>query len=426
MAYGVGWKALRRLCEEGDAFTWRNHKLSPELFSVNERPAFLWADEHLKTFHALPKVDTLAQMFPDVAQVQALEPVAYYVKLLEDSFCYGRINQANIDSQNLLKADQADHDSALDVLRKAIKDIEQQRYRTRVLDVGKDGAKVVLGAYHNLKSLEELSIFGWPYMDDQAGPGQPGEVISIVGRPAAGKTWLALWVALKNWLKGQAVLLVSMEMAQLAILQRVAAVYTSCNVTQMKVGGYSKQTYTKFVGGLTGMTQEKGKLYVIDGNLATNVEEVYALADQLGCRTVVIDGAYLVRSRNPRLDRYQRVAENVETMKRYSGELQACTFSSWQLNRDAVKKNKTGLKTEANLEDIGYSDAIGQISAVVLGLLQEDGIETMLKRKVRVLKGRNGEIGEFEIAWDFQGMDFGQVTPAINSQEQENLELQWL
>jgi len=163
------------------------------------------------------------------------------------------------------------------------------------------------------------------------------------------------------------------------------------------------------------MAQEKGHFYVVDGNLAASVEDIYLLASQLGAKLVLIDGAYLLKHKNTRLDRYTRVAENVELMKQASTGLEIATAASWQLNRDAAKNaKKTG--QQAGLEDIGYSDAIGQISSVVLALMQEEGIETMMQRRIDVLKGRNGEVGQFSIWWDFMTMNFDQVQEGSDEQ----------
>jgi hypothetical protein len=64
---------------------------------------------------------------------------------------------------------------------------------------------------------------------------------------------------------------------------------------------------------------------------------------------------------------------------------------------------------KGGLENIGYSDAIGQISSIVLALEEEDSAETLHRRKLRLLKGRNGEVGEFDINWHFHNMNFDQV-----------------
>ena len=220
-------------------------------------------------------------------------------------------------------------------------------------------------------------------------------------------TWKVLYSAIHNWRAGRNTLIVSMEMSPLPIAQRIGSMYAHTNIQQLKTGAYSTQTYQKFIQGLQQLSSEKAKLYVVDGNLAASVEDVFTLAHQLKCKIVYIDGAYLMRHKNVKLDRYTRAAENVELMKRYCTDLESTCFSSWQFNREAVKGKKKG--ESGTLEDIGYTDAIGQVSSIVLGLFQEEGVETMKQRLVRVLKGRNGEVGQFSILWDFTNMVFDQV-----------------
>ena len=237
-------------------------------------------------------------------------------------------------------------------------------------------------------------------------------------------SWFSLWVTIHNWLKGRNILFVSMEMAPIAVANRIAAIYTKTNVSLITKPGLSnadflgqKQTqYKKFVQSLFSMEQEKGKLYVVDGNLAAYAEDLYMLAAQLHCDGMFIDGAYLLRHKNTRLDRFTRVAENVELMKQFTSELDIPSFASWQFNRGAAKKGKQS-KEKAGLEDIGYSDAIAQVSSIALGLLQEEGVETMNSRAIDIMKGRGGEVGQFRVHWDFQKMNFSEITENEDNKE---------
>jgi hypothetical protein len=212
---------------------------------------------------------------------------------------------------------------------------------------------------------------------------------------------------------GHNVLFVSMEMDILSITQRIGAMYAHTNITQLKQGQYSHwgkpSMYEKFVQGINGFSSEEGELYIVDGNLAASAEDVYLLADQLQCSEVVIDGAYLLRHANAKLDRYTRAAENAEIIKHASADLGMASYASWQFAKTAVKGKNKSKGEEAGLEDIGYTDVIPQVSTIVLGLFQDDGVETMLKRTVRVMKGRNGETGQFEINWLFDVMNFDQI-----------------
>jgi len=428
MPFALGTKAIKRFCQEQNPLGWQKAKLSPQLFHTHEHPLLAYVANHVKLHHVLPQVATVEAQFPDVVPVDAPEPSSYYVQLLENQYFYNRLNRASLESQAILQQNQDAHELAIEVVRQGLRDIVEQQHRVRILDMGVEGANLVLAAYHHMTSSEFVAAFGWPYLDSQSGGVMPGDVISFVGRPAVGKTWLTLWTALHNWvIRKLNVLYVSMEMMTLPIAQRVASLYTKQNISQLKMGGYSNQTFAKFYAGLKTMALEQAKFYVVDGNLATNVEDLFGLAETLSCRVIIIDGAYLLRHRNTRLDRFTRAAENVELIKRACTDLEMMAFCSWQFNREASKKQKKGKGDSGDLEDIGYSDAIGQISSIALSLFQEDGIETMKTRKVQIMKGRNGEVGQFAIAWDFNLMNFSQTFPPLIGQPaEESGLLQWV
>ena len=104
-------------------------------------------------------------------------------------------------------------------------------------------------------------------------------------------------------------------------------------------------------------------------------------------------------------DRYVRVAENMDLLKKNIASI-APTVCSWQFAKTATKKKKD---EDPDLEDIGYSDAIPQHSSLVLGLFEADSVETLKQRRVKVLKGRSGETGEFLTYFRFDTMDFSEV-----------------
>ena len=122
---------------------------------------------------------------------------------------------------------------------------------------------------------------------------------------------------------------------------------------------------------------------------------------------IFIDGGYLMKHPKER-DRYKRVAENADMMKQTLSDI--CPIMvSWQFAKTAAKKNwKKGEKP--TMEDIGYSDAIPQVSSLVLATMEEELVETHKLRVIDILKGRNGEIGQFKTNWDFFTMNFTEET----------------
>ena len=80
------------------------------------------------------------------------------------------------------------------------------------------------------------------------------------------------------------------------------------------------------------------------------------------------------------------------------------------------KKINKGKEDELGVEDIAQTDSVGQISSLVMALLQAEKIEDnhlIDTRAVTIMKGRSGETGSFNIRWEFQNgpnwLQFGEM-----------------
>lgn len=417
--FEVGLKTLKAILKTEDTSLWYKFKLKEDFFKGNEVDVFHSINHHLSKYSILPAYETIENNHLYLKPVKTVEPPEYYRDNLISRYSYEKMRSATSESQQVLAENKLDTAKAFAILQQAITDISDTNYNDRLFNFKTDGKQVMLNEYYNYEENKQ-HLFHWQYLDNMSNGVLGGDVISVVGRPAKGKTFLLIRIALENWRKKKTKpLIVSMEMNYKAVFKRLTAMYAEVNLTQLTSKTFATASETKFRDSLNALAGEETDLYIVDGNLTSTPEEIYSLAKSLGCDSVYIDGAYMLKSSNPRLDRYTRVAENVELIKKFTTELSIPTFCSWQLSRQGAKSKKAkGQKSE--LEDIGYSDAIGQISSIVLALEEEDTAETLNQRSVRLLKGRNGEVGEFNINWGFHNMDFSQVN-SIEEGELVNL-----
>jgi len=225
----------------------------------------------------------------------------------------------------------------------------------------------------------------------------------------SGKTFLGLHIAHNDWRGGGSPLFVSMEMSKLQIVQRLTAMTSHQKLSNLIKGMMSTKHYAMVTSTLEANSLVERPFWVLDGKLSATVEDIVFKCRQLHPTSVIVDGAYLLRHQNKKLDRWSRMTENAEGLKQQlSTDLDIPVLASYQFSREvAKKKKKDGEK--AGLEDIYGSDAIGQLSSVVLGLFEEESIETEIRRKVDILKGRQGEKGSFLINWNFTKMDFSEI-----------------
>ncbi len=406
----IGKSLLVSLVEGSDITLYHKMGLQEKMFFGDESDAFKFLQNHVKKYSVLPNPKTMQEQFTDLPT--PTEPAQFYFDQVMERFTHKRLNKALTECNEHMK-DQ-DTWTAMNIVQGAIADILSTNAQGGLVEFTQNAYDLYMGAFikHQLQTNDQLGVMmGWPALDEMTKGLRGGDILSIIGRPAMGKTFSLLYSAMHAMTKQKlAVMVVSMEMALPEIMERLVAMYTSLPMTHIKGYELSTAQQKKLEPKLEEAKQEMGKLYLLDGNLSRTVPDIFALVAQLNPAALYIDGAYLLKHEDKRLNKFQRVEANIEEIKKRASELGIPAILSYQFNREAVKKKvgKGNANAMPGLEDIAHSDAIGQISSIVLGMVQEASVETMISRQIHILKGRSGEVGKFEINWDFKSMDFSQ------------------
>lgn len=422
----IGMNLLVSLCEH-DSGHKEFLRLSPakdDFKGEAELAVFGFVYDHVIKYGAPPKWATVLSErkaqdwdFAMPGVPAATEPPAYYWDKVTERRVHNGLKALVQDVGNMLNA--GNPMEAMVMLETRQQSLRLRELKNRIMNYSTDAADLIKAELLAQAQGNHAGLhFGWAYLDGMTGGLVGGDVVSIIGRPAQGKTWCLLHGALHNWDKqGGRPLIISMEMKNTVVTQRLVAMDTRISLTHIKTGQLDKKKQLQpMMKKLKGYA-EREPFYVVDGALAVNVPQIKMLIQQLKPTSLWIDGAYLLRHENQRLGRWEKVTDNAERIK---GEL-AEGFGipaviSYQFNREATKKKVGG--GAPGVEDIAYTDAIGQLSSLVLGMMQEESVETMRKRTIQILKGRSGEIGSFDINWSFNhpnAMDFSQwIEPAIS------------
>lgn len=271
----------------------------------------------------------------------------------------------------------------------------------------------------------------WPKLHGMTGGIMGGEIVSTVGRPGLGKSWSQLVLALHIWREmKEPVIFFSMEMMLRKVIERLVALYTETPADFFKFG----YVQTAF-GGVDPKSKIKDALFglqasglppflIVDANLTATVEDVGSLCHRVKPAAVFVDGAYMLRVPGKRALRgFEKIEEVCYALKRdIATSLDVPTFCSWQFNREAAKIKPGAIP---QLDQIAGGDAIGQISSLVLAMVDEsvgDGNPVDAgRRRFQIIKGRDGETGGLLTRWNFQTMRFDQVKdPTDKSTEYDN------
>jgi len=418
MAESLGKQFLSSLVYHGSARDLLDCGNIEHLFTEGEREVFDYIIDHVKKHGVIPKPGTIEKHTMDEVEPGDMEPPSYYLDHLKKRYTDRVLREALPKASDLLKVGVKDTEAAFEIVREVVLHLEQLSYGNALSDFRFAGDELIATYVAEQKGKKQGVRLGWPTVDNEGKGFHGGDTISIVGRPGMGKTYFMLYSALCAWEQNVPVLFVSMEMSRYLVMERLAAISAEVPIGKIRAcelenfvfpKGSKQSSLAKYKAKLEANKKMQEGLWVVDGNLTATVDDVYALAKQLKPGIIYVDGAYLLRSpaKTSKDDRYTRAADNMEALKsRVAAGLNVPLVSSWQFARGVEKLKKD---QKAGLGDIGYTDAVGQISSVVLGLLQPNDIEAQSERVIQVMKGRSGETGQFSVRWDFIGMDYSEI-----------------
>lgn len=400
------------------------NRVQPYLQQYEEdRKTFDFIRSHLAQHGQAPHSDTILDKI-SVFLPQSLEPYEFEVAQLKERFIRDAMHSASDKANELLQAGKAG--DALSTLISDLLPITQGHMGHVIKDLRKTE---VLEFYHSqlAGTAPPITKFGYPTIDLQGGI-EGGDMLAVVGRPASGKTWIMLNTAVKYWAENvEPVMFVTQEMGATQIEKRALPMIAGVSPTplyqgkpiQYQIGHDNQPQYLEKLAAAKAMAQDADAPFLIyDSKMAGTVHDIEAIAAMHGVKKVWIDGAYMLRHPDPRLGRYQRVPENLDLMKQWTMRADVFCASSWQFKRGAGKNDMD----TPDLDDIGYSHAIGEYMTVIMGLLDDPkSVNQMSKKRVTLMKGRNGETGGFDIHFDFAKMNFDEILA-----EETGVDLQFL
>ncbi len=232
----------------------------------------------------------------------------------------------------------------------------------------------------------------WTDLNRLLGGGQPGQMITIAGRPGLGKSTVAL-----NWAEYAAIAhnlpsaVFSLEMSKVEIVMRILASQARVPLHVLRSGQLSDVDWTKLARRMAEISE--APLFVDDTPSMTLMEirsKARRLKQQKDLKLIVVDYLQLMTSPKRTESRQQEVAELSRGLKLLAKEVECPVLAVSQLNRGPEQRTDK----RPQLSDLRESGGIEQDSDVVILLHRDDYYDKESPRAgeadLIIAKHRNG------------------------------------
>lgn len=380
--------------------------MDAELFVGDELAVYEFVRGHVRSYREMPQATTVHEETGRRLPA-ANEPLAYYVDQVYQRSEYEQIRASFAPLREALSA--REMETAHDIIGDLSRVSGGRRRRGReVMQLNEAGALVMarLDATRGYGGITGVTT-GWAGFDEITGGYQSSDIISWVGRPSLGKTYMLLKQAEKAHLDGESVLFVTTEMGQEQIARRYASINMGINPTLLKknmLSSYMERRLRAMYVDMAGA--ERFRIFSVGMN--SKVSAVEAFMQEFAPTVVFLDGVYLMKPNETTksMSKVDRITGVYDDLKALNLVADTTMIASTQLNRQAGKGGK-----EASLENIGYSDAIGTHSSIVVAIKTGPTENPYTSRWMEFLKGREGESGKIAINFKFAPLDMNEFTP---------------
>jgi replicative DNA helicase len=349
----------------------------------------------------VPTQSLLVEKFRDFQPVGEIGTTKHHLEELRTQFLEDHLRNALMTSAKQLN----DH-QPIEALNSIIsKTSDLKRISSDVRDIDATDVEDASAHFIHIKELSEKGIHGVRtnlagfdnYLPGGIAPGQFGILLAY---PAIGKSWLAIFMAVQAWKAGKKPLIVSLEMTEKEVRNRV--------YTIMAEGYFSHRKLSAGLIDIEGFEnwakqnlKDKPPFYIIsnDGLADVSPSVIRGKIDQYSPDVVFVDYIQLMNSN-------QGNDNEVVKIKNISRELKVLAISSQVpivAIASATPDDATDMNSVPSLGQVAWSKQLAYDADWVLALGRATG-STILECIFR--KNRHGFCGEFMVDIDFDSGRF--------------------
>ncbi len=373
------------------------------LFNENIPIDIVTVSDRLQQQDKLDAIGGVVYLTAAATSVATTENVVYHSKIIKEKSVLRRlIKTASAISELAYDAD-GEVERILERSEQMIFDVSATREQSDIVPVSDVLMQTYQHMVENSQSGGNLTgeETGFGSLDKATGGLHGGELILIAGRPAMGKSSLAVNIAEHIAInKGKTVAIFNLEMPKEQLVRRILCSQAMVDASKMLAGDFTGDDWQNICRVLDKV--DSSPLY-IDDSASVTVSEIRAKCRRLkqtkGLSLIVIDYLQLMQSGSRTESRQQEVAEISRSLKILAKELDVPVIALSQLSR-AVETRKD---RRPMLSDIRESGSIEQDCDIVMFIYRDEYYNPDTEEKniaeCIIAKHRNGEPGTIKLGW---------------------------
>ena len=343
-----------------------------------------------------PPVELVVEKFRDFVPEDGVGATKYHLEQLQHDYLNNSLKDVIRQAAADIQSDKANN--ALEMM--ISKTAELKKNSSAIRDIDATDLDSAVAYYEQVQKQAELGITGiktgLPGFDDYLPAGiQPGQLGVFLAYPGIGKSWLSLYFAVQAWKQGKSPMVVSLEMSETEVRNRVFTImgeglwsHRKLSAGQVEIDDLKSWHKSKIQG--------KPEFHIISNDSGGEVTPsvLRGKIDQYKPDFVIVDYLQLM-SPNQKSDnetvRMKNLSRELKLMA-ISEEVPIIAISS------ATPDDVTKLDTVPTLGQTAWSRQIAYDADWVMALGRgpnSDIIECVFR------KNRNGFMGEFLVQVDF-------------------------
>jgi replicative DNA helicase len=363
---------------------------------------YTWLLGHWAKYGEMPTDITVKDNWPTVRILEVGDTVEYLLDQMVAARKYNATVRMIQKSGEMLE-DEKDFEGVLSFVRARVVEIDDEGGSiSSDVDVTKT-TEERLTEYAELKNVENGMLgyeTGFPTIDRATNGLQPGQLVTTVAQPKAGKSTLMVAIAKHIHQNYDArLLLISFEMTNKEQEMRLDAMVGSVSSARLRTGQLKPSEERRLQQRL-GEFAKRDEFWLTQDASGSTVSGIAAKIEKYKPSIVLIDGVYLMIDE---ISKEQNSATALTNITRNMKKLALRTNIPIVISTQALLWKMQ--KKKVTSDSIGYSSSFFQDSDVILGLEHvpgEDGENDEFMRRLKVVDSRNCPPVSANVLWNWE------------------------